>query len=124
MSPHIIAGRPARFTVGWLLLLIAAALMALNHTVLIFALDEPILFTGYAVFNLYALVVLAIPFRRREPWAWYTTGLLPLGLSVPAAIDPPLAPFYFSVAALCVLGMLLTIADFFPRDARRIAPPA
>jgi hypothetical protein len=32
--------------------------------------DEPVLFFGYAAFNLYALLALAIPFRRWEPWAW------------------------------------------------------
>lgn len=33
--------------------------------------DEPVLFFGYAAFNLYALLALAIPFRRWERWAWY-----------------------------------------------------
>jgi hypothetical protein len=43
------------------------ALMTLNHTMPIFVLDEPAPFTDFAVFDLYALIVLAIPFRRLAP---------------------------------------------------------
>jgi len=43
--------------------------MTLNHLSLMFILDDPVLFLGYAAFNLYALLVIAIPFRRCEKWA-------------------------------------------------------
>jgi hypothetical protein len=116
MSATVNAGHNARFKTGWIMLLVAAALMALNHIGLIFALDEPILFTGFAAFNLYALVVIAIPFRRHERWAWYATWILPIGLAAPAFTDPNIALFYYAVAGACVLGLLLTMRDFFAAD--------
>jgi hypothetical protein len=115
MSAIVNSGHDTRFKTGSILLLVSAALMALNHFVLIFALDEPTLFTGYAAFNFYSLVVLYIPFRRHERWAWYVTWILPLGLAAPAFTDPNLAIFYYSVAAACVVGLLLTMHDFFAK---------
>ena len=115
MSATASLGYTSRFKIGWIILLVAAALMTLNHSVLIFVLGESVLFMGYAAFNLYALLVLAIPFRRREQWAWYTSWILPIGLAVPAALanDPNIAPLYYGVAAACVLGLLLTMRGFF-----------
>jgi hypothetical protein len=95
------------------MLLSAAALMTLNHGVLIVALDEPVLFIGYIAFTLYALLVIALPFRRLEPWAWYTTWLLPAGLAAPGPFAPDIAALYYAVAASCVVGLLLTMRPFF-----------
>jgi hypothetical protein len=106
-------GQRRRFTVGWVMLLAAAALMTLNHSILSLVLDEPILFLGYAAFNLYALLVIALPLRRREQWAWYTTWLLPLGLAFPGAMDPDIAPLYYGAAAVCVAGLLLSMGELF-----------
>ncbi len=102
-----------RFKIGWIALLISAGLMSLTHFSLILILDEPVLFTGFALFNLYALLVILIPFRRGEKWAWTTTWLLPIGLALPAALDPDIMFFYFVVASVCVLGLLLTMPAFF-----------
>src|SRR5215211_796824 len=108
----------ARFKTGRIILLVAAALMTLNDAVLMFVLDDPVLFLGYAAFNLYALLVIAIPFRRGEKWAWYATWILPSGLALSAVLagDPKITPFYLAVAAACVLGLLLTMRDFFAID--------
>jgi len=103
----------ARFIAGWIILVVIAALMTLSHFSLIFILNEPTLFAGFATFNLYSLVVLLIPFRRVEPWAWWVTWVLPFGLALPAATDPNIALYYFGVAAVCVLGLLMTMPAFF-----------
>src|SRR4051812_4688324 len=99
MVATVNVGHTSRFKTGWIILLVAAALMTLNHSVLIFALDNPVLFMGYAAFNLYALVVIAIPFHRCEMWAWYATWILPSGLAISAALagDPNIAPIYYGV---------------------------
>ena len=103
----------SRFKVGWILLLVIAALMTLSHFSLIFVLDEPNLFTGFAAFNFYSFVVILVPFRRAERWAWWITWILPIGLAIPAATDPNIAPYYFGTAAVCVLCLLLTMQEFF-----------
>ena len=101
------------FKAGWSLLLLSAALMTLNHFVLTFVLREPVLFLGWTAFNLYALLVIAFAFRRLEKWAWYATWILPIGLAAGAFGDSSIAIYYYSVAAACVLGLLLTMRDFF-----------
>lgn len=113
MSANTIPAPKARFKIGWIMLLVIAALMTLSHFILIFALDEPNLFTGFAAFNLYSFVVILIPFRRVERWAWLITWVLPIGLAIPAATDANLTIYYFGIAAVCVLGLLLTMRDFF-----------
>jgi hypothetical protein len=114
-------GQRARFTAGWMMLTVAAALMTLNHGVLSLVLDEPILFLGHAAFNLYALLVIVLPLRRRERWAWYTTWVLPVGLAIPGAMDPDIAPIYYGAAAVSVVGLLLSMGELFAagRGARR-----
>jgi hypothetical protein len=107
-----------RFKVGWIILLAIAALMTLSHFSLIFILDEPTLFAGFAAFNFYSFIVLLIPFRRVEPWAWLITWVLPIGLAIPAATDPNIAIYYFGVAGVCVLGLLLTMREFFSNGMR------
>jgi hypothetical protein len=113
MPANTIPAPTVRFKIGWIALLVVAALTTLGHTVMIFALDEPNLFTGFAAFNLYSLAVILIPFRRLERWAWLVTWVLPIGLAVPAATDANLTIYYFGIAAVCVLGLLLTMRDFF-----------
>ncbi len=115
MSAMVNVGQNVRFRIGWIILLVGVGLMTVNHSVLMLVLDEPLLFVGYAAFNLHALLVIAIPFRLHEKWAWYATWILPIGLAVPAALadDPTIAPFYYAVAATCVVGLLLTMRDFF-----------
>lgn len=103
----------SRFKIGWAILLIFVTLLTLNHFALIFIQDEPILFTGYAAFNLYALIVILIPFRQGEKWAWFSTWILPLCLAVPAAMDPAIAVYYFVTSAFFVVGLLLTMHEFF-----------
>jgi hypothetical protein len=91
MSAPAHVGDSARSRIGSSILLVAAGLMTLNDVVLLLALDEPVLFLGFAAFNLHAVVIIAIPFRRRERWAWYATWMLPIGLAAPAS-PPPTSP--------------------------------
>ena len=119
-SATVNVGLNTRFKVGLIVLLAAAALMTLNHLVLIFFLDQPILFLGWTAFNLYALLVIAIPFRRLEKWAWYATWILPVGLAAGGFTAPDIALFYYAVAAACAMGLLLTRSDFFTDNARTL----
>ena len=116
MSTIVTSGQNSRFKIGRMILLAAAALMTLNHFVLIFALDEPTLFTGFTVFTLYAFLVIYIPFQQREKWAWVATWILPIGLAVPAFTDPNIALLYYTFAAACVVGLLLTMPEFLAKS--------
>lgn len=116
MSAVVNFSQNTRFKIGRIILLVAAALMTLSHATLIFVLDEPTLFTGFAAFTLYALLVIYIPFQRHEKWAWAATWILPIGLAVPAFTHPDIAIFYYTVAAACVVGLLLTMPEFLAKD--------
>jgi hypothetical protein len=113
VSADLTSSQSRVFSAGWIFLSISSALMTLNHFVLTFVLTEPVLFLGWTAFNLYALLVIAIPFRRLERWAWYATWILPVGLTAGAFFAPDIALFYYSVSAVCALGLLLTMRSFF-----------
>ncbi|HLE51098.1 MAG TPA: hypothetical protein VI755_03515 [Anaerolineales bacterium] len=116
MSVSTIPAQKNLYKIGWIILLISAALMTLMHFSLIFILKDPLLFFGFALFNLYALIVILIPFRRGEKWAWVATGLLPIGLALPGFMTQGSEiAFYYGVAAVCGLGLFLTMRDFFSK---------
>jgi hypothetical protein len=108
MSAASIPMRNNRFKVGWILLLSISLLMTLNHTVLIFVLNEPILFIGWAAFNLYATLVLWIPFRRGERWAWFFSWISVIALASLIMFDSQVGPIYVGAAAVMAVGLLLT----------------
>jgi len=67
--------KPAR--VGVLVLVTATVLGVVNHSAGVFVIaeedPEPLMFAAFAAVNTYALVVLLVPYRRRELWAWAVT---------------------------------------------------
>ncbi len=115
MSVSTIPAQNTRFKAGWIILLVSAALMTLGHLSMIFVLDEPTLFIGHTAFNLYAFLIILIPFRQGKKWAWIATWILPVVLVLTASFVPEIVPYYFGMAAVCVLGLLLTMRDFFSK---------
>lgn len=70
MSANVSFGQNSRFTMGWIILLVIAALMTLGHFGLIFFfMDERVLFAGLAAANLYAFIAIYTAFRRGKKWA-------------------------------------------------------
>jgi len=101
-------------------MLIISIFATLNHIMLPVYGDPIALSMGWTGYSLYAVVVLVIPFRRGERWAWYSTWILVIGFaSTVFAADPEIAAEYLvaagyliaaSVMALCLLS---TRAEFF-----------
>ena len=113
MSTSTIPALNTRFKIGWIVLIGLSALMTLSHLTLIFVLKEPSLFLGHAAFNLSAFLIILFPFRQGKKWAWLATWILPLVLALIGVLDAEIAPYYYGLAAVCVVGMLLTMQDFF-----------
>jgi hypothetical protein len=113
METNATTDRSTTFRIGWLILLILSGLAAINHIVLTFVLDEPVLFIGWAAYNLYAIAVLYFPFRRGERWAWFTSWLLVIGFASLILFDAEVGPFYLGAAVLFTIGLLLTRSAFF-----------
>ncbi len=65
-------------------------------------------------FNVLALVIVLIPFRRNERWAWYALWLLPLMWLFLFALAPDL-PYYLALAVVTAAGLVLPYRRFFPK---------
>jgi hypothetical protein len=68
-------------------------------------------------FSAFALILVLIPFRREEQWAWYTLWLLPLLWLSLFALAPDL-PFYLLLAILSAAGLMLPYGRFFSGSER------
>jgi hypothetical protein len=115
MTTQTLANRSTAFKFGWIILLVLSVLATLNHIVLAFVMtDEATLFLGWAAFNLYSTVVLYIPFRRGEKWAWYTSWILVIGFAAPILFSQEsFAVYYLGAAVVMAVGLLLTRPAFF-----------
>ena len=82
---------------------------------------DPLYTTGYSImgawgttwvgFELLALVMILIPFRRGERWAWYTLWMVPLMWISQFVFSPDLA--YLILALLTTVGLVLPYRRFF-----------
>src|SRR5262245_64999011 len=101
--------RSRAFTVGWVLLLVVSGLFTLNHVVLSFVIsEERTLFLGWAAFNLYALLVIAIPLRQGARWAWITSWVLVAVFASTMFFNAQIGVYYLGAAVVMAVGLLLT----------------
>jgi len=110
---------PSRlFRAGWWVLVVITALLALNHTLgtLTFATsdDERAMFMIFLALNLLSLVVLVIPYRRRERWSWGAMWIPVVTNAIPLLVFSfdEIAAFYASLAVLMAAGQLTTLREF------------
>ena len=106
------------FILGWIVLLFISALFALWHSVAMFAIPgETTLFMSAAALNLYAMIVLCIPFRRGERWAWYSTWIQVIVFVSPILITrESFVTMYLIAAGVMALGLFLTWPAFSQKD--------
>jgi hypothetical protein len=69
--------------------------------------------TALVGFNLLALVITLVPYKRGEKWAWFTLWLLPLGWVSQFVFLPHIA--YLVLAVLTAVGLALPFRRFFFR---------
>jgi len=85
---------------------------------------DPLFVSAYSVmgalgitwvgFNLFALVLTLIPYRRDERWAWFTLWMLPLLWLFQFALSPDLS-YYLVLAIISTVGLILPYRRFFSR---------
>jgi hypothetical protein len=73
--------------------------------------------TALVGFNVLALVVSLIPYRRGERWAWFTLWALPLGWVSQFVFLPDVT--YLVLAFLTTVGLVLPYRRFFSRAEER-----
>ena len=85
-----------------------------------YALNQQLLFVGFASLALFALIITYFGFRQGHRWAWFAMWLLAATLTLTAILFSPskrLDPgvVYAAFAAVTILGLLLPIRKFFPK---------
>jgi hypothetical protein len=107
----------AAFNIGWMVLLIISALATLNHIMLPLYGDPVALALGWTGYSLYATVVVAIPFRRGERWAWYISWILVIGFAYPILIiRESYTVAYLIAAGVMAISLLITRPAFFQKE--------
>ena len=76
--------------------------------------------TALVGFNVLALVMALIPYRRGERWAWYTLWILPLGWVSQFVFSPDAV--YLLLAILSMAGLVLPLRAFFFSAPREETP--
>jgi cell division protein FtsW (lipid II flippase) len=113
---------------GWMILLVSAILGILGALVVTvpspYMLSDPLYQNFYPImaawglawvgFNVFALILALIPYRRGERWAWYTLWMLPLLWLSLFALAPDL-PLYLALAIVTAAGLVLPYRRFFSR---------
>ncbi len=67
--------------------------------------------TALVVCNIFALIMILIPYRRYERWAWFTLWMLPLMWVSQFVFLPDVT--YLVLAMLTTVGLLLPFRRFF-----------
>ena len=117
MSTQTVTTRSATFEAGWIVLLAISVLATLNHIMLPLYGDDTGLAIGWTGYSLYAVLVLAIPFRRGERWAWYSTWILVIGFATPILINQEsYVVAYLIAAGIMTVSLLMTRPAFFQKD--------
>ena len=102
-----------RFRISWAVMAVLAAVSAIGHLALMFFESDPVLFLGWFIFNCYALVVLMIPFRNGERWAWAGTWLFVIPYAALIFFDSQVGLYYLVIAAIFAVCLLLTRSEFY-----------
>jgi hypothetical protein len=116
MSTQTNATHSDTFTIGWSILLFISVLATINHIMLPAYGDPAALAIGWTGYSLYAIMVLVIPFRRRERWAWYSSWILVIGFASGILITrESYVVAYLIAAGVMALSLLLTRPAFFQK---------
>lgn len=114
MSQLTISNQSTLSKIGWGLLLFIAFSNILGHIGLaIFESGPDTVFIAWATFNLLAAIILTIPYRRGERWAWYTICLTAVPFALVIFSNPEIGPIYLGEAAVIIVGQVLTYGAFF-----------
>ena len=116
-GPRPASGGGARFRIGWWAIAVLTTLFALNHLVGVWAFassdDEQMMFVAFAALQVLSLVVLAVPYRRLERWAWWALWIQIAAMAVTLVVfQSTLGVLYAVVAALMATGQFVTLPDF------------
>lgn len=91
-----------------------------------YILEQRLAYVGFASLALLALVITCFGFRKGHRWAWYAMWLLPATLALAVGLlvlseQPEIGAYYGVFVVVTVIGLLLPIRKFFPKNRREPA---
>lgn len=118
MSTQTKVTQSDRFIMGWIVLIFISVMSTIWFIVLMLTIvGEATLFMSAAALSLYATIVLCIPFRRGEKWAWYATWIQVIVFASTIFFGTPeIATKYLITAVVMAFTLLLTQPAFFRKE--------
>jgi hypothetical protein len=114
MSDTIIQKQSIGYKIGWWILIGFNVWSVIGHAVFIFIYPAVSLFRIWTAFHLIAVVILLIPYRRGEKWAWYLVWIIILPMALVIINEQSfIGSSYLVAAGLMAIGQLLTRPAFF-----------
>lgn len=114
MSELSISYQSTTSKIGWGLLIFVAVSNVLGHIGLaIFESGPDTVFIAWATFNLLAAIILTIPYRHGQRWAWYAISVTAVPFALVIFSNPEIGPIYLVEAAVIIVGQALTYGAFF-----------
>ena len=113
-----LGSQSTRFKLGWgPLLFLAVGNVVGQLGLLFFDPGGDTVFLAFAAFNLLAAIILAIPYRRGEKWAWYAIwAMVPLYALI-IFFNPDVGLIYLGEAVVMALCQLLTYSSFSGKES-------
>ncbi|MGC4154836.1 MAG: hypothetical protein QM628_17430 [Propionicimonas sp.] len=105
------------FRIGWWTITVSTTLFALNHLVGAWAFassdDEQMMFLALAALQALSLIVLIVPYRRFERWAWRALWIQIAAMAATLVVfRSTLGLVYAAVAALMAAAQFATRPSF------------
>lgn len=113
MSAQTIQQTDIQFKIGYWTLLLLAVATTINSFVRIFLEPDPEFVIGWVAAGLFSTVILLIPFRKGERWAWYATWIFVALLAGVFILGAEVGVFYLAAAVIVALGLFLTRTPIF-----------
>jgi hypothetical protein len=113
MADSLASQQTTRFKIGWgLLLFLAAGNVVGQLALMFFDAGGTTVFFAWAAFNLLAVFILAIPYRRGEKWAWYAIWAMVIPYALIIFLNSDVGPIYLGEAAVMAICQFLTFSGF------------
>lgn len=112
MSTGTIQQADIQFKIGYWTLLLLSVATTINSFARIFLEPVPEFVIGWVAAGLFTTVILLIPFRKGERWAWQTTWIFVALLTGVFILGAEVGAFYLAAAVIVALSLLLTRPAF------------
>lgn len=102
-----------QFRIAYWILVLLAVSATINSFVRSFLEPYPVWVAGWVAAGLFASVVLLIPFRKGERWAWYATWIFAALLAMVFVLGEAVGIYYLPAAVIVAICLLLTRSAFY-----------